>query len=101
MTKVRTILYAEDDLVVLTVYKKRLEAAGFHVIPARAEPGGEVAVGQVLGRSGSFSTPGCAKDAYAGRGVGKPEGLPVAPCPQLRLRVKFGQRVVAYLHPER
>ena len=35
MTKVRTILYAEDDLVVLTVYKKRLEAAGFHVIPAR------------------------------------------------------------------
>jgi CheY-like chemotaxis protein len=35
MTKVRTILYAEDDLVVLTVYKKRLEHAGFHVIPAR------------------------------------------------------------------
>ena len=35
MTKVRTILYAEDDLVVLTVYKKRLEQAGFHVIPAR------------------------------------------------------------------
>jgi two-component system, chemotaxis family, sensor kinase CheA len=35
MTKVRTILYAEDDLIVLTVYKKRLEAAGFHVIPAR------------------------------------------------------------------
>ena len=35
MTKVRTILYAEDDLVVLTVYKKRLEAAGFHVIPSR------------------------------------------------------------------
>jgi CheY-like chemotaxis protein len=34
MTKVRTILYAEDDLVVLTVYKKRLEHAGFHVIPA-------------------------------------------------------------------
>jgi CheY-like chemotaxis protein len=35
MAKVRTILYAEDDLVVLTVYKKRLEQAGFHVIPAR------------------------------------------------------------------
>jgi CheY-like chemotaxis protein len=35
MTKVRTILYAEDDLVVLTVYRKRLEKAGFHVIPAR------------------------------------------------------------------
>ena len=35
MTKVRTILYAEDDQVVLTVYKKRLEKAGFHVIPAR------------------------------------------------------------------
>ena len=35
MAKVRTILYAEDDLVVLTVYKKRLEQAGFQVIPAR------------------------------------------------------------------
>ena len=35
MTKVRTILYAEDDLVALTVYKKKLEQAGFHVIPAR------------------------------------------------------------------
>ena len=35
MTKGRTILYAEDDLVVLTVYKKRLEAAGFQVIAAR------------------------------------------------------------------
>jgi chemosensory pili system protein ChpA (sensor histidine kinase/response regulator) len=35
MTKVRTILYAEDDQIVLMVYKKRLEAAGFHVIPAR------------------------------------------------------------------
>lgn len=35
MEKVRTILYAEDDQVVLTVYKKRLEQAGFHVIPAR------------------------------------------------------------------
>jgi len=35
MTKVRTILYAEDNLVVLTVYRKRLEQAGFHIIPAR------------------------------------------------------------------
>lgn len=35
MTKGRTILYAEDDLVVLTVYRKRLEAAGFQVIAAR------------------------------------------------------------------
>jgi CheY-like chemotaxis protein len=34
MTKVRTILYAEDDQVVLTVYKKRLEKAGFQVIAA-------------------------------------------------------------------
>jgi chemosensory pili system protein ChpA (sensor histidine kinase/response regulator) len=35
MTKGKTILYAEDDLVVLTVYRRRLEQAGFHVIPAR------------------------------------------------------------------
>lgn len=35
MIKGKTILYAEDDLVVLTVYRKRLEAAGFHVVAAR------------------------------------------------------------------
>jgi len=35
MTKGRTILYAEDDLVVLTVYRKRLEAAGFQVVAVR------------------------------------------------------------------
>jgi len=35
MTKGRTILYAEDDLIVLTVYRRRLEVAGFKVITAR------------------------------------------------------------------
>jgi CheY-like chemotaxis protein len=34
MPKVRTILYAEDDMVVLTVYRMRLQRAGFHVIAA-------------------------------------------------------------------
>jgi DNA-binding response OmpR family regulator len=35
MDKIRTILYAEDDLVVLTAYQARLQQAGFHVISAR------------------------------------------------------------------
>lgn len=35
MNKVRTILYAEDDMIVLTAYQTRLAQAGFHVIPAR------------------------------------------------------------------
>jgi CheY-like chemotaxis protein len=34
MPKVKTILYAEDDMVVLTVYRMRLQRAGFHVITA-------------------------------------------------------------------
>jgi CheY-like chemotaxis protein len=34
MPKVKTILYAEDDTVVLTVYRMRLQKAGFHVISA-------------------------------------------------------------------
>lgn len=34
MPKVKTILYAEDDLVVMTVYRMRLQKAGFHVIAA-------------------------------------------------------------------
>lgn len=32
--KVKTILYAEDDVVVLTVHRMRLQKAGFHVIAA-------------------------------------------------------------------
>jgi len=35
MNKVKTILYAEDDLIVLTAYQNRLKQAGYHVIPAR------------------------------------------------------------------
>ncbi len=34
MTRVKTILYAEDDAVVLTAYRMRLEKAGYHVIAA-------------------------------------------------------------------
>ena len=34
MDKAKTILYAEDDMVVLTVYRMRLQKAGFHVISA-------------------------------------------------------------------
>ncbi len=34
MARVRTILYAEDDPVVLTAYRMRLEKAGYHVIAA-------------------------------------------------------------------
>jgi CheY-like chemotaxis protein len=35
MAKVKTILYCEDDLVVLTLYRKHLQQAGYHVIPAQ------------------------------------------------------------------
>lgn len=35
MSQVKTILYVEDDLVVLTAHQKCLEHAGYHVIPAR------------------------------------------------------------------
>jgi CheY-like chemotaxis protein len=35
MKNVRTILYVEDDALVLTAYKKCLQAAGYIVIPAR------------------------------------------------------------------
>jgi CheY-like chemotaxis protein len=34
MAKIKTILYAEDDQVVLMAYRKYLQQAGFHVIPA-------------------------------------------------------------------
>jgi chemosensory pili system protein ChpA (sensor histidine kinase/response regulator) len=34
MDGVKTILYAEDDMVVLTVHRMRLQKAGFHVIAA-------------------------------------------------------------------
>jgi CheY-like chemotaxis protein len=34
MAAVKTILYAEDDMVVLTVHRMRLQKAGFHVIAA-------------------------------------------------------------------
>jgi CheY-like chemotaxis protein len=34
MAGVKTILYAEDDMVVLTVHRMRLQKAGFHVIAA-------------------------------------------------------------------
>ncbi len=35
MAKIKTILYCEDDLVVLTAYRKVLQLAGYHVIPAQ------------------------------------------------------------------
>jgi len=35
MAKIKTILYCEDDLVVLTLYRKQLQQAGYHVIPAQ------------------------------------------------------------------
>jgi CheY-like chemotaxis protein len=35
MPKVKTILYVEDDLVVLTAHRMRLQRAGYHVIPAQ------------------------------------------------------------------
>ena len=34
MGKMRTILYAEDDQVLLTVYRKHLKQAGYLVVPA-------------------------------------------------------------------
>jgi len=34
MDKIKTILYAEDDLVVRTTHQTRLQQSGFHVIPA-------------------------------------------------------------------
>lgn len=35
MTKVKTILFAEDDQLLLTLYRKHLQQAGYHVIPAQ------------------------------------------------------------------
>ena len=35
MTKVKTILFAEDDQLLLTLYRKQLQQAGYHVIPAQ------------------------------------------------------------------
>jgi CheY-like chemotaxis protein len=35
MNQVKTILYVEDDLIVLTAYQNRLQQEGYHVIPAR------------------------------------------------------------------
>jgi CheY-like chemotaxis protein len=35
MCKVRTILYCEDDPVVLMAYRNQLQKAGYHVIPAQ------------------------------------------------------------------
>src|SRR5271154_650934 len=35
MTKVKTILFAEDDHLLLTLYRKHLQQAGYHVIPAQ------------------------------------------------------------------
>src|ERR1035438_622656 len=64
-------------------------------------PGCQVAAGQVFGRAAGLSTTGCTKDAYAGLCVGKPEGFPIAPIPQQRLRMKFGQLIFASLHARR
>jgi len=35
MAKVKTILFAEDDQLLLTLYRKHLQQAGYHVIPAQ------------------------------------------------------------------
>lgn len=35
MNNTRTILYVEDDAIVLTAYQNRLQQAGFNVVPAR------------------------------------------------------------------
>src|ERR1035438_3219961 len=64
-------------------------------------PGCQVAAGQVFGRAAGLSTTGCTKDAHAGLCVGKPEGFPIAPIPQQRLRMKFGQLIFASLHARR
>ena len=34
MAKIKTILYCEDDVLVLTLYRRQLQQAGYHVIPA-------------------------------------------------------------------
>jgi DNA-binding response OmpR family regulator len=34
MAKVKTILFAEDDQLLLTLYRKQLQHAGYHVVPA-------------------------------------------------------------------
>src|ERR1700710_2914322 len=35
MAKIKTVLFAEDDQVLLTLYRKHLQQAGYHVIPAQ------------------------------------------------------------------
>src|ERR1019366_9109576 len=63
-----------------------------------AESGGKVAVGKVLGRTGSFSTSGCTKNTDAREGVHKAEAFAIAPIPEHRLRVEFGQAFFAIGH---
>jgi hypothetical protein len=56
-----------------------------------AETGGEIAVGQVLGRAGSFSTAGCAKATDTREGVGQSEGIAVTPIPDDGLGANSGK----------
>ena len=65
--------------------------AGYLYVHQPAEIGGKVAVGKVLGRAGSFSTSGCTENTDAREGVHKAEAFAIAPIPQHRLRVEFGQ----------
>ena len=89
---------SNDDKVVgsATVGSPLLPLAAFLLFGAKHQPaeiGGKVGVGKVPGRTAGFATAGCAKDAHAGRGVGRPEGSPVSAIPQHHLRVEIRQVV--------
>ena len=61
-------------------------------------PAAGPAVGKVFGWAGSLSTSGCTKNTDAREGVHKAEAFVIAPIPQHRLRVEFGQLFFASGH---
>jgi len=70
---------------------------GLAVVP-KCGLGEAFRVGKVLGWAGSFSTSGCTKNTNARKGVHKSEAFSIAPIPQHRLRVEFGQSFLVIGH---
>src|ERR1017187_2914851 len=64
-------------------------------------PGCQVAAARCLAEPLVLPLPVAANRQTPGWRAGKPEGLPIAPIPQQRLRMKFGQLIFASLHARR
>src|ERR1041385_5091902 len=72
----------------------RLPLASFLLLGAQhqsAEPGGEIAVSEVLGGPAGLAAARGSEDTDAGQRVGQPEGVPAPPVAQNRPRMKFRQ----------